>query len=1166
MNREERRAKYGKYFSSAYRTDVDYASPTRSLEDDFVLDTGATLKKNDLKQNYQYLNPIREYMIERKGVDYKDMDADEVVEDFVDHMRYFNANSVSTAGEVRFINKADDNQKKKAEKAYRIYDQLGNVFVNDGNMGAVDGVKDYIYAAATDPTNYLGLATGGIGRFFTGGGKILGKKVIRDSVRRAGREALKNGGNKEAAIEAARKAGAEAAKRAVTEGADAKTANRLYDDVAKRVSLEGRRALAKDAMKAKQAELFDTTARKALYTTTALDGAAALLQDVQAQEVYMEAGAQESYNKLSLVLSPLLGGVAGAAQLGFGKFRGASGFEDTGDSLERVANVVIEETTPVFKTVAEQKEVAETIKKSVEGWNAKVERGQAGTPAELIHDIMLGADKQGGVAKLYADKGFKITREKHISDVMTNVMRFLPDEEVAEINKAMIKYTGISVGELTTDRTKIGDFVAKQINEAGKTLNVMSQVRKTIDGTIVAAHNKMADTVAKVEAREAGKTFDEVDPITNEITKAKKSQPLKYGQSVWKRLLVSSPATTAVNVAGFSQFYMGQTLADILNGTNYAVLGLGQLGLGQRKLAAESFRKMRALGAIQAQKFRNLLDPYTTHDAYMAFLKENNDVKKTLFETISGGVDATAGRFNMNPESKLFRGIEAFANGSGQISGVKIQDSFTKSQMFMTELDKYLRIEKDITLKEALLSDTNVIDEVSLQGALDGTLKSVFAKDYTTDETPELLRTMARLAEGVSNTPVFGTVLPFGRFFNNVIATTYQWSPFAAPEIFAEFVKRTYKGQSATFSEGEAFGRMMVGTSAIMMAIDYDKERRSKGLGVYEMEVGGGTIIDAKNTFPFSTFLIAGRIGNMKLNGEKIPRELIQEAGTQIGIGQLARDVQFGNDVNNLLDIFLNSDGASRGATLDGLYKVAGNFAAGFTRPVDAFNKIAGFAMGTDGARDVRQADGANVFIQSSTKYVDNLIEALSDKADNVTGEELRVATREGQVYDPNPFARIFGITVKPGRTATEKAYSVANMFPWQANERTNIPAYDKALNALLAPTLEKKTQALLNSNAFQKASLTGKRDMLKTILSDTKASLRKDMGAGWYGQEREQLRLAAKASQKGTKEIREEAMQIMKDRYGVSGKLEDFSFRELDLFMEYVDYLEDIYDEVANI
>ena len=74
-----------------------------------------------------------------------------------------------------------------------------------------------------------------------------------------------------------------------------------------------------------------------------------------------------------------------------------------------------------------------------------------------------------------------------------------------------------------------------------------------------------------------------------------------------------------------------------------------------------------------------------------------------------------------------------------------------------------------------------------IQGALDGTLKSVFSKDYTTEEQPELLRTAAKMAETFSNTPGFGTLLPFGRFFNNVIATAYQWSLLSTPEQFFRF-------------------------------------------------------------------------------------------------------------------------------------------------------------------------------------------------------------------------------------------------------------------------------------------------------------------------------------------------------------------------------------------
>ena len=314
-------------------------------EEEFVLDTGATLKKDDLKK-YQFLNPIRDYMVERKGVDYKDLDADEVVEDFVDHMRYFNANTVSTAGEVRFISKADEARKEKARKAYQIYDQLGNVFVNDGVMGAVGGVKDYVFAAATDPTNYLGLITGGVGRAAAAGVSLTGKQAVKAAVRQAGKEALQSGATRKAAQEAAERAGVEAARRAVQQGMTSKQAGKLYGDVAKRVSQEGRRAIAKNAMKKKQQELFETAATRSLKQTIALDAGAAVLQDVMAQNVMLEAGAQESYSAIQTGFSSLLGGVAGAAQLGFGKFRGASGLEDTGDELEKVSNNVIEEMSP----------------------------------------------------------------------------------------------------------------------------------------------------------------------------------------------------------------------------------------------------------------------------------------------------------------------------------------------------------------------------------------------------------------------------------------------------------------------------------------------------------------------------------------------------------------------------------------------------------------------------------------------------------------------------------------------------------------------------------------------------------------------------------------------------------------------------------------------------
>ena len=142
----------------------------------------------------------------------------------------------------------------------------------------------------------------------------------------------------------------------------------------------------------------------------------------------------------------------------------------------------------------------------------------------------------------------------------------------------------------------------------------------------------------------------------------------------------------------------------------------------------------------------------------------------------------------------------------------------------------------------------------------------------------------------------------------------------------------------------------------------------------------------------------------------------------------------------------------------------------------------------------------------------------------------------------------------------------MAEMHTWRANERTNIPAYDKALNSLVAPILERHTERLVRTKAFKDASLTGKRRMLKNVLSEVKAYTKKEMDKGYTGPKNELLRIQNKAASVGNKEIRAEAMKLMKERYGVTGNLEDFTYRELDMFMEYVEYLEDIYDEASKM
>ena len=1146
---------FDEYMKDFYTGETSIATPM--METPEPLFTGDSLSKDELKQR-QYLQPIRDYMIERKGVDYKDIKDEKVVDDFVQHMRYFNANTISTANEARFVSKANENTKNKARRAYEIYDNLGHVFMNDGALGAADGVKDYIFAAAKDPTNYLGLVTGGIARAGAAGVTLAGKRAVRETVKKAYQEAYKSGASKSAAKKAGIEAGKIAAKRAVSKGATSEAADKAAGEVTRRVTLENRRALARKAAKAEQEKLFTSAGTKSLYATTALDSTFAVLQDIQAQKTLLSAGAQENYSVLQTGFSSLLGGVAGAAQLGFGKFRGVSNLEvDEDVALKGITNSIIEDVQPILDKQA-TKEAAEAMIASAKAWKEKAEAGkkQFGQimPAELVKNMIFGdawdgtPQTVGGIAKVMKANNLKITRKTTISDLMTNVVRNMDDDLLEEIND-QIKGAGITFGDMSGNQVQLSQLLAGKISDAGATLNVASQLRRTLDTSIVAAQDAISETMDSIVAKEA---------VKGEL---KRAESLRYGQSVWKRMLVSSPATTAVNVFGFGQFYIGQTMADILNAGLLGAKGLSEMYINPKE-ATRTFQQMRAHTAIQGQKMRNLLDPYTTHDQYMKFLSKNKDIQKILFETYAGGVEATAKRYNINPNGSVVKTTEAIANASAQITGVRIQDSFTKSQMFMTEMDKFLRIRKGKTLTEAMNDETIDIGEDVIQAAIDSTLKSVYAKDYTTND--QLLNSVAKIVEGVSNTPGLGFILPFGRFMNNVVASAYQWSPFAGFSVVKNFATRSARG-GKQLTDQEAVGRWMVGSTALGLAALYDQDRQRKGLGVFEVDAGGGTIVDAKNTFPFSIFLATGRAVNLAVKGQPVPRELSTEALTQLAVGQIARDVQFGNDLLNAMDTIFNFDEGQRGASADAFLKATGNVVAGVTRPLDVVNRLTGYVMGNDGAKDVRQAEGMNIFTQSATKYMDNILESFVDKTDSITGEQLRVATREGEVYDPAPLARIFGLTIKPSRTAVEKAYSMTDMFAWTASERTKIPEYDKIFNNFLAPILEREMQVLLDNPTFKNANVTNQRGMVKSRLREIKSEVRDHIRTGHLGEEESRLSYAAKIEGK-PRETKREAMKMAKEQFGIDGKVEDMNFRELGIILEYVEYLEEMYREAGKL
>lgn len=1119
-------------------------------EGEYGFDTGQKYKKDDLKTG-RAAKDIRDYMVRRAGKKYREdggIDNDRLVEDFVDHWRFFDGNVIGTAGEARFIATASEEDKLSTKRAIELYDGLGNVFVNDGFYGAVDGVWDYVQAAASDPSNYIGLLTGGAAKAGALGGSQATKALVRKAAREAGRKVLKDTGSRAAAEAASKKAVESALARHSLEAVKTKTAREAVDRLA---DIEKKNFMRREAGKASK-DVFNKAARKAdtkaLGITTATDALVAMAHDYSIQGLRMDVGAQEEYSALQTVASSALGGVAGGAQLLGRAFKGGSGLAEADvmlsgskastEAKEEVNKAIVREVGLSKPLLGEEgsKKAADSILEGVRTWKEKWQAGSEAwknktTEAGLLKVIILGSNGKGtkdGIVKLFRDQGLKLPGNATISDTLTNVIQHMPEKQLEEINK-LLKPTHTMLGDMAFSRSTLQDLIAKEAGSAGRVLNVFSQAKRMLDSSVVVADDTLRAAVDGV--------------IKRETAEAAKMQGVAYGQNIWRRLLVSSPATTAANVAGFANYAVGSTLADLLTGTALSLKALGQTGAKRQ----ETLRVGAVYRSMVSTKMRYFADPFSTHNAYMKFLEENEQAGKVLFETVTGGVERSASRFGMDPDSKWFKNSERLANTANKLTGVSIQDTFTKSQMFMSEMDKYLQINKGITLREAINGgDTSMIDNDIIGAALDGTMKSVFSKDYTKGEN-EYLNFVAKTVEGVSNLPGLGTVFPFGRFMNNVVATAYEWGPGGLFE-GAKAIKRTDKRNLSTV---EAISRSTVGIGAIFMAAQYDREKQDKGMAATDIELAGGQVADIKNVYPLSLVLVSGRLMRYWMDEQPLPKEVKQEWLNQMAIGQVARDVQFGNDLFALLDWLDPESGNEAGANWDAGFKAGGNILAGFTRPLDAVNRAVGLITDSDVAKDVRQARGVDVLTQSATKYVDNIFELFTQDIQAITGEELRVATREGSLQDPNPAARIAGLVIKPPQNATELAFGMSEMMTYTANARTKNPAYDKLFNTFLAPMLEKASENLMKDPKFMKGTTDERQRRLKDELSVLRSSVTAYMKTSRQdGVAIEALRKDAMT--KGSPGARRAGLKLL-EKKGINARLNDLGYTELQLYLEHV-------------
>jgi hypothetical protein len=134
----------------------------------------------------------------------------------------------------------------------------------------------------------------------------------------------------------------------------------------------------------------------------------------------------------------------------------------------------------------------------------------------------------------------------------------------------------------------------------------------------------------------------------------------------------------------------------------------------------------------------------------------------------------------------------------------------------------------------------------------------------------------------------------------------------------------------------------------------------------------------------------------------------------------------------------------------------------------------------------------------------------------------------------------------------------MANMADWKASERSNLPAYDKIFNELIAPRLEYAMDKLTRDKRYVEGSSDARQSMLTETVSAVRSDVREYIDRASPNPQARLLSLRRKAGQMGNATERREALTYLKDRTGVDVSVQDMGYRELQNFMATMDYLED--------
>lgn len=1034
----------------------------------------------------RFFYPIQDYMVERYGTHMKDESRDELVSQYVNNMRGFaGGNSVRSLAEISYLNNVSDKPESmmKAGHAYEIFEGMQSITgdITWGETGAI--LWDYTRSTIADPVNLLGL---GIGKVASGIGFKAGSQVALFAAKETYKKKLAEFAVKGVVDEAGKKAAQKAADTAFNVAKDF-AANELTLKIAKRQAIEAAATTTFQRMTTK-------TALKEGAVVGAFEGSVSAGTDYLYQDAMLRTKVQDEYNVYQTGLAGVVGLVAGGLSAMASNVRtGTSGL------IAPAPYKTSTEGATVLSTVVNQvgsipPGAPGTISPPAGNWLKDVAKGVElrDQDTDFFVKMLLGDKDKGlkGLASILAEDGYGwIPRnpDDKVSNWIGDIIKESDPQDAKKFMDDFVAATGITMDDgkaLTIEA--FGNTFKRKMSDSGTVLNAASQVSKILGRKVedLTADDFAAFMIAGVVPRTQKGAIDKAGLVIGEYLSKAVNRDIPDFQNNIIRLMVSNLSTTALNVAGYATTTAINSASDITRAVLLGGAAGAQLVINPKRAKELG---ISALSIIKNQKTKisNILDPNTTYDTFLQYAAVRPEVMRQLTSIDSfgpKGLDLGKPLLTMKAD-KAVDLVQKFAF-------VQAQDGYTKSFEFTSQLDKFLRRPKEeggfgLSWNEFFAQKNHpalMMSEkyVALEAmAVDETLKATFSKSY---KGPGALGQLAGIIEDARNLPGIGLLIPFGRFFNNTIATANELSAVGP------LISRYLGGQNTKFGS-EVFAKGLVAWTMVGTLALREKDYIAMGLGwSEELDPMTGGVVDQRYSFPYAAIKAAARVAGHGLLGEKPPKELAVQISDQF-FGQLTRQLgDTGKGLNEIFTALLSEEGVGLSGLLgDALGGVVSQAASGITRPLEPLNTLAGLARDEQFYTPDRKQ--GTKWMNNSIRYVDQIAALMLGTS---TEEPLQSPT-EGKPRVQT--SRLVSTTRETYLTSTERMLNMAGKPTFGLNKKSLSEVANNRVDQLFFELLESSAAKVVDSEQFKKGDLETKRFLSDNVVTSARKATMAYMG-----------------------------------------------------------------------